>query len=203
MSQTGRTAEKGRTAAGPGPHQAGRLTAQQCKRICWPCGSARPVRGGRAAAGSDEVCKVFGVTSFSVVTCVPRSGGLPRLPGRSTATDHTTPDGQRRRQTVGKLANPTPDQRRASRTGTGSSTSGAPAAWMSPPRRRSASPGSPRTCRTRRGRITWTVSPPQARADCLIAAILELNGYFVNALQLHVNAADLLVRRGMARDGSR
>jgi hypothetical protein len=32
---------------------------------------------------------------------------------------------------------------------------------------------------------------------------LELNGYCVNAVQLHVNAADLLVRRGMDRGDSR
>ena len=32
---------------------------------------------------------------------------------------------------------------------------------------------------------------------------LELNIYCVNAVQLQVNAADLLVRRGMDRDGSR
>ena len=32
---------------------------------------------------------------------------------------------------------------------------------------------------------------------------LELNGYYVNAVQLHVNAADVLVRRCIDRDGSR
>ena len=32
---------------------------------------------------------------------------------------------------------------------------------------------------------------------------LELSGYFVNAVQLHVNAADALVRLGVDRDGSR
>ena len=32
---------------------------------------------------------------------------------------------------------------------------------------------------------------------------LELSGYFVNAVQLHVNAADVLVRLGVDRDGSR
>jgi hypothetical protein len=30
---------------------------------------------------------------------------------------------------------------------------------------------------------------------------LELNGYGVNAIRLHVNAADVLVRRGVDRDG--
>jgi hypothetical protein len=53
------------------------------------------------------------------------------------------------------------------------------------------------------GRITWTVSPPQARAYPLVAAVFRTNGYSVNAVQLHVNAADLLVRRGMDRDDSR
>jgi hypothetical protein len=33
--------------------------------------------------------------------------------------------------------------------------------------------------------------------------ILELSGYFVNTVQLHVNAADVLVRLGIDRDGSR
>ena len=33
--------------------------------------------------------------------------------------------------------------------------------------------------------------------------ILELIGYCMNAVQLHVNAADVLVRRGIDRDGSR
>ena len=33
--------------------------------------------------------------------------------------------------------------------------------------------------------------------------LLELSGYCVNAIQLHVNAADLLVRRGIDRDDSR
>ena len=53
------------------------------------------------------------------------------------------------------------------------------------------------------GRITWTVSPPQAPCIPLVAAVFRTNGYCVNAVQLHVNAADLLVRRGMERDGSR
>ncbi len=33
--------------------------------------------------------------------------------------------------------------------------------------------------------------------------LLELSGYCVNAIQLHVNAADVLVRPGIDRDGSR
>ena len=32
---------------------------------------------------------------------------------------------------------------------------------------------------------------------------LELSGYYVNAVQLHVNAADVLVRCGVDRDGFR
>jgi hypothetical protein len=32
---------------------------------------------------------------------------------------------------------------------------------------------------------------------------LELSGYYVNAIQLHVNAADALVRRGVYREDSR
>ena len=32
---------------------------------------------------------------------------------------------------------------------------------------------------------------------------LELSGYDVNTVQLHVNAADVLVRRGVDRDGFR
>ena len=32
---------------------------------------------------------------------------------------------------------------------------------------------------------------------------LELIGYSVNAVRLHVNAADVLVRRGVDRNGSR
>jgi hypothetical protein len=32
---------------------------------------------------------------------------------------------------------------------------------------------------------------------------LELSGYYVNAVQLHVNAADALVRRGIDGEGSR
>jgi hypothetical protein len=32
---------------------------------------------------------------------------------------------------------------------------------------------------------------------------LELSGYYVNAVRLHVNAADVLVRYGVDRVGSR
>ncbi len=41
------------------------------------------------------------------------------------------------------------------------------------------------------------------RAYPLVAAVFRTNGYCVNAVQLHVNAADLLVRRGVDRDDSR
>ncbi len=33
--------------------------------------------------------------------------------------------------------------------------------------------------------------------------LFELSGYYVNAVQLHVHAADVLVRRGVHREGSR
>jgi putative Mg2+ transporter-C (MgtC) family protein len=51
--------------------------------------------------------------------------------------------------------------------------------------------------------ITWTVSPPQASVSPLVVAVLKLSGYCVSAAWLHVNAADVLVRRGVDRDGSR
>jgi hypothetical protein len=41
------------------------------------------------------------------------------------------------------------------------------------------------------------------RAYPLVAAVFRTNGYCVSAVRLHVNAADLLVRRGMDSDGSR
>jgi hypothetical protein len=41
------------------------------------------------------------------------------------------------------------------------------------------------------------------RAYPLVAAVFRTNGYCMNAVQLHVYAADLLVRPGMDRDGSR
>ena len=37
----------------------------------------------------------------------------------------------------------------------------------------------------------------------LLLLFLELGGYYVNAVQLHVNAADVLVRRGIDREGFR
>jgi hypothetical protein len=37
----------------------------------------------------------------------------------------------------------------------------------------------------------------------LVAAVFELTGYGVNAIQLHVNAADVQVRLGVERDDSR
>ena len=56
----------------------------------------------------------------------------------------------------------------------------------------------------RGGRVTWTVSPPQRLAQIPLSLLfLELSGYCVNAVQRHVNAADVLVRRGVDRDGSR
>ena len=33
--------------------------------------------------------------------------------------------------------------------------------------------------------------------------LFELSGYYVNTVQLHVHAADVLVRRGIHREGSR
>jgi hypothetical protein len=55
----------------------------------------------------------------------------------------------------------------------------------------------------RAGRVSWTVSPPQAAASPLSLLFLELIGHCMNAARLHVNAADVLVRRGVDRDGSR
>jgi hypothetical protein len=37
----------------------------------------------------------------------------------------------------------------------------------------------------------------------LLLLFLELSGYYVNAVQLHVHAADVLVRCGIHREGSR
>jgi hypothetical protein len=54
------------------------------------------------------------------------------------------------------------------------------------------------------GRVTWTVSPPHSwHVSPCRCCFLELSGYFVNTVQLHVNAADVLVRRGIDRDGCR
>src|SRR6266700_8403063 len=41
------------------------------------------------------------------------------------------------------------------------------------------------------------------RANPLSLMLFELSGYYVNTVQLHVHAADVLVRRGIDRDGSR
>jgi hypothetical protein len=41
------------------------------------------------------------------------------------------------------------------------------------------------------------------RANPFVADAFELSGYYVNTVQLHVHAADVLVRRGMHREGSR
>jgi hypothetical protein len=40
-------------------------------------------------------------------------------------------------------------------------------------------------------------------ANPLFANVFELSGYGVNAVQLHVYAAGVLVRRGIDRDGFR
>jgi hypothetical protein len=40
-------------------------------------------------------------------------------------------------------------------------------------------------------------------ANPLFAAVLELSDYYANTVRLHVNAADVLVRHGIDRDGSR
>jgi len=54
----------------------------------------------------------------------------------------------------------------------------------------------------------WThylnsVSAADSMQIPLSLLFLELSGYCVNAVQLHVNAADVLVRRGVDRDGFR
>jgi hypothetical protein len=46
----------------------------------------------------------------------------------------------------------------------------------------------------------FAAEPAQIPASLLL---LELGGYYVNAIQLHVNAADALVRRGVDGEGSR
>ena len=43
----------------------------------------------------------------------------------------------------------------------------------------------------------------RARTTPLVAAVLELSGYYVNAVQLHVHAADVLVRCGVDGEGFR
>ena len=50
---------------------------------------------------------------------------------------------------------------------------------------------------------TVAASPPQSRSKSLVAAVLELNSYYVNAVQPHVHAADVLVSHGVDRDDFR
>jgi hypothetical protein len=57
-------------------------------------------------------------------------------------------------------------------------------------------------------RAWWTryldsVSAARLAQIPLSLLLLELIGYYLNTIQLHVNAADVLVRRGIDRDGSR
>ncbi len=54
----------------------------------------------------------------------------------------------------------------------------------------------------------WThyldsVSAAELMQIPLSLLFLELSGYYVNAVRLHVNAADVLVRRGVDGDGPR
>ena len=54
----------------------------------------------------------------------------------------------------------------------------------------------------------WTHYLDSVFAACLVQITLsltlfELNGYYVNAVPLHVHAADALVRPGIDREGSR
>jgi len=56
----------------------------------------------------------------------------------------------------------------------------------------------------RGGRVNLdSVSAARLAQIPLSLPFLELSSYYVNAVQLHVHAADVLVRRGMDRDGSR
>ena len=48
-----------------------------------------------------------------------------------------------------------------------------------------------------------TVSAADPVQILLSLLFLELSGYWVSAVRLHVNAADVLVRRGVDGDGSR
>jgi hypothetical protein len=48
-----------------------------------------------------------------------------------------------------------------------------------------------------------SVSAARLAQVLLSLLFLELSGYYVNTVQLHVNAADVLVRHGIDRDGSR
>ena len=54
-----------------------------------------------------------------------------------------------------------------------------------------------------RTRYLDSVSAARLAQIPLSLLFLELSGYGVNAVQRHVNAADVLVRRGVDRDGSR
>jgi hypothetical protein len=47
------------------------------------------------------------------------------------------------------------------------------------------------------------MSPPQPSHKALSLLFFEFSGYYLNAVQLHVNAADVLVRRGVHREGFR
>ena len=55
----------------------------------------------------------------------------------------------------------------------------------------------------RRTRYLDSVAAASLAQFPLSLLFLELIGYRVNAVQLHVNAADVLVRRGIDGDGSR
>ena len=54
-----------------------------------------------------------------------------------------------------------------------------------------------------RTRYLDSVSAADLALIPLSLLFLELSGHYVNTVQLHVNAADVLVRRGIDRDGSR
>jgi hypothetical protein len=47
------------------------------------------------------------------------------------------------------------------------------------------------------------VSAAEPEQTPLSMLFLELSGYYMNAVKLHVNTADVLVRRGVDRDDSR
>ena len=55
----------------------------------------------------------------------------------------------------------------------------------------------------RRTHYLHSVSAAGPMQTSLSLLLLELSGYYVRAVRLHVNAADALVRRGVDRDGSR
>jgi len=54
-----------------------------------------------------------------------------------------------------------------------------------------------------RTRYLDSVSAARLAQISLSLLFLELSGYCMNTVQLHVNAADVLVRRGVDRDDSR